>query len=51
MKPLPFFLHKEVLKTDPHQSGNHLEVPTRKRVCTDVITGVVFIKYDMIGNY
>lgn len=45
-----FFFYKGLLKTDPHQSGNHLEIPKRKGLRTNVITGIVFIKYDMIGN-
>lgn len=52
----PFFLHKEILKTNstpphpPHQSGNYLEIPERKELCTNVITGIVLIKYGMLGN-
>lgn len=49
--PCPIFLHNQLLKTDPHESGNHLEIPERNGLWTRVITGIVFINDDMIGDY
>ena len=40
-----------VLKTDSSESGRHLEIPVRKELCNNVITGVDFIYYDMTESH
>lgn len=47
----PSLLTRGVLKTDSSQSGSHLEIPTRKELCSNAIISVDFICYDMTGNY